>query len=171
MMSSCWGTDQRKAFERIKEYISNAPVVRAPKVGEVCKLYIAAQPCVIGAVLMQEKGGKEFIIAYASIHLLDAETRYTYVEKLHLSLYYACTKFHHYILLSACMVVCHHDIIKYMLHRPILCRRVGKWAYSLVEYDLTHEPLCATKGQVAVDFIVDHMQGIEGDIVTEPPQA
>jgi hypothetical protein len=33
---------------------------------------------------------------------------------------------------------------------------VGKWAYSLVEYDLIHEPLCAMKGQVVADFIIDH---------------
>jgi hypothetical protein len=53
-------------------------------------------------------------------------------------------------------VVCHHDVLKYMLHRPILGGRVGKWAYSLVEYDLVYEPLCAMKGQVIADFIVDH---------------
>jgi hypothetical protein len=53
-------------------------------------------------------------------------------------------------------------VIKYILRRPILGRRVGKWAYSLVEYDLTHEPLRAMKGQVVADFIVDHMQETEG---------
>jgi hypothetical protein len=76
-------------------------------------------------------------------------------------LYYACAKFHHYILSSACTVICHHDVIKYMLHRPILGGRVGKWAYSLVEYNLTHEPLRAMKGQIVADFIVDHM-GADG---------
>jgi hypothetical protein len=45
------GADQRKAFERIKEYLSSAPVLRAPKVGEACKLYIAAQHSVMGTVL------------------------------------------------------------------------------------------------------------------------
>jgi ribonuclease HI len=44
-----------------------------------------------------------------------------------------------------------------MLHRPILRGRMGKWAYSLVEYDLVHEPLHAMKGKVVEDFIVDHL--------------
>jgi hypothetical protein len=48
-----------------------------------------------------------------------------------------------------------------MLYRPILCGRIGKWAYTLIEYDLTYEPLRALKGQVLVDFIVEH--GIELD--------
>jgi hypothetical protein len=60
---------------------------------------------------MQEEEGKEFMVSYVSRCLLDAEMRYAYVEKLCLSLYYACAKFHHYILLST---VCHHDEIKYM---------------------------------------------------------
>jgi hypothetical protein len=77
-----WGANQRKSFEKLKEYLFNAPVLRAPKVGKACKLYIAAQPCVIGTMLTQEEDGKEFIIAYVSRCLLDAETRYTNVEKL-----------------------------------------------------------------------------------------
>jgi hypothetical protein len=132
-------------------------VLRAPKIGKVFKLYIAAQDHVVGAVLTQEENAKEFPVAYISRRLLDDETRYTFIEKLCLSLYYACTKFQHYILSSACMVVCQYDVIKFMLQRPILSGRLGKWAYSLVEYDLLYEPLRAMKGQVVADFIVDHM--------------
>jgi hypothetical protein len=43
-----------------------------------------------------------------------------------------------------------------MLYRPILRGRIGKWAYALIEYDLTFEPLKAFKGQILVDFIVEH---------------
>jgi hypothetical protein len=38
---------------------------------------------------------------------------------------------------------------------------MGKWAYTLVEYDLEYESLKAMKGQVVADFIVDH--GLELD--------
>jgi hypothetical protein len=38
-----------------------------------------------------------------------------------------------------------------------------KWAYSLVEYELSYEPLKAVKGQVVANFIVDH--GIQFDDV------
>jgi hypothetical protein len=63
-------------------------------------MYIAAQEWVIGAVLLQEEDDKEFLVAYVSQHLLDAETRHVFVEKLCLLLYYACSKFRHYILSS-----------------------------------------------------------------------
>jgi hypothetical protein len=48
-----------------------------------------------------------------------------------------------------------------MLDRPILHGRTGKWAYALIEYDLTFEPLKTLKGQVLANFIVEH--GIDLD--------
>jgi hypothetical protein len=111
---------------------------------------------VLGAVLTQEEAGKEFVVAYASKRLMDAETGYVHVEKLCLSLYFACSKFGHYILFSHCIVVCQYNVVKYMMQRPILNGRIGKWVYSLVEYDLSYEPMKAMKGQIVADFIVDH---------------
>jgi ribonuclease HI len=92
-----------------------------------------------------------------SRRLLDAETRYVFVEKLCLSLYYACSKFRYYILSSYCIVACQYDVIKHMLLKTVLSERIGKWAYALVEYDLAYEPLRLMKGQVVADFIVDHV--------------
>jgi hypothetical protein len=91
-----------------------------------------------------------------SRHLLEAETWYVFMEKLFLSLYYACSKFRHYILSSSCIVACQYDVIKHRLLKPILSGRIGKWSYALVEYDLAYEPLRSMKGQVVADFIVDH---------------
>jgi hypothetical protein len=137
------------------------PVLRAPKAGNPFKMYIAAQEQVIGVVLLQKEDGKEFLVAYVSRCLLDAETRYVFVEKLCLSLYYACSKFRHYILSSSSIVACQDDVIKHMLLKPILSGRICKWAYVLVEYDLAYEPLRSMKGQVVADFIVDHAVNIE----------
>jgi hypothetical protein len=95
-----WGVEQRQAFDKIKEYLVTLPVLRAPKAGNPFKMYIATQERVIRTVLLQEEYGKEFPMAYKSRCLLDAETRYVFVEKLCLSLYYACSKFRHYILSS-----------------------------------------------------------------------
>jgi hypothetical protein len=47
----------------------------------------------VGAALTQEHEGKECAIAYVSRRMLDAETKYTYVERLCMALYYACSKF------------------------------------------------------------------------------
>ena len=51
---------------------------------------------VIGSALIQEFEGKEHVIYYLSRRLVDAETRYSAIDKLCLCLYFSCTKLRHY---------------------------------------------------------------------------
>jgi hypothetical protein len=159
-----WGTKQQEAFDKIKLCFPTPLVLKAPKHGEPFRLYIAAEEGVIGAVLAQETEGKEHVITYLSHRLLDVETRYTFIEKLCLCLYYACTKLRHYLLSSMFIVACQTDVMKYMLNRPILSGIIGKWAYALIEYDLSYEYLKSMKGQIIANFVVEHRIDSEHDI-------
>jgi hypothetical protein len=67
-------------------------------------------------------------------------------------------------LTSSCTIIYQYNIIKYMLQIPILSGRLGKWTYSLVEYDLEFEALKAMKGQVLEDFIVERHIVEDGNI-------
>jgi hypothetical protein len=96
------------------------------------------------------------VVTYLSWRLVDAEMRYTFIEKLCLCLFYTCTKCRCYFLSSHCTVAGQTDVIKYMLQNPIMSGRIGKWDYALIEYDLTYEPLKSMKGQVVADFILEH---------------
>ena len=86
--------------------MSTPQVLHAPRRGSPFKLYIVAEEKIIGAVLTQEDEGKEYVIAYLGRRLLDPETRYAHIEKLCLSLYYACAKIRHYLLCNTCVVAC-----------------------------------------------------------------
>jgi len=77
-----WGAEQQVAFEKIKSYLSSPPVLKAPKRGVPFRLYVAAEDNVICAVLTRETEEKEYIITYVSRRLIDAEMRYTFIEKL-----------------------------------------------------------------------------------------
>jgi ribonuclease HI len=105
---------------------------------------------------MQETEGKEHVVTYLSRRLVDAKIRYTFIEKLCLCLFYACTKCRCYLLSSHYTVSGQTDVIKYMLQNPIMSGRIGKWAYALIEYHLAYEPLKSMKGQVVADFIIEH---------------
>jgi hypothetical protein len=159
-----WGEAQKEAFDKIKRYLRSPPVLRMPKEGKEFRLIVASQERMIGVMLTQEDGGKDFVIAYLSRRLLDTEARYKFIEKMCLSLYYACTKLRRYLLTSSCTIMCQYDIIKYMLQRPILSGSMGKWAFALVEYDLEYERLTSKGGQVVVDFIVEHRIELENDV-------
>jgi hypothetical protein len=150
------GADQQCTFENIKRYLSSLPVMKAPLSEIPFRLYIVAEDAMIAAVLMQVTEGKEHIITYLSWCLIDAKTRYSFIEKLCLSLFYACSKLWHYLLSSTCVVAYQADVIKHMLLQLILSGRIGRCAYALIEYDLAYESMKSIKGQVVVDFIVEH---------------
>jgi hypothetical protein len=92
-----WGDEQQKAFDEIKEYMKEPPVLAPPQLKKSFKLYVAADTQTIGSALIQEFEGKERVVAYLSQKLLDPETRYSAAEKLCLCVYYSCTKFWHYL--------------------------------------------------------------------------
>ena len=96
------------------------------------------------------------MINFVSRRLLDAETRYSPVERLCLCLYFSCTKLRHYLLSAECVVVSKDDVIKYVLSLPILNGRIGKWILALAKFDLRYESAKAVKGQVMTDFVVQH---------------
>jgi hypothetical protein len=78
-------------------------------------LCITTEDVVIVTVLIQIIEGKEYIITYLSWHLIDAETRYSFIEKLCLFLFYACSKLQYYLLSSTCIVACQVDLIRHIL--------------------------------------------------------
>jgi hypothetical protein len=127
-----WGSEQRHTFDDIKKYLSLPPVMKAPMVKIPFRLYIAAEDSIIGVVLMQVVDGKEHIITYLSWRLIDAKIRYSFIEKLCLSLFYAYSKLRHYLLSSICIIACQADVIKHMLQQLILSGRIRKWAYTLI---------------------------------------
>jgi len=116
---------------------------------------------VIGSALIQEFEGKERVIYYLSRRLIDAETRYSAIEKLCLCLYFSCIKLRHYLLLAECTVICKDDVVRYMLSMPIMSGRIGKWILALSEFDLRYESAKAVKGQIMADFVTQHCGAVE----------
>jgi hypothetical protein len=76
----------------LKGTLSSPSVMRAPIAGIPFGLYIATEDAVIGVLLIQVIDGKEHIITYLRQCIIDAETRYSFIKKLYLSLFYACSK-------------------------------------------------------------------------------
>jgi hypothetical protein len=110
-----WGEDQERDFDNIKKYLSLPPVMKAHIADIPFRLYIAAEDAIIGVVLTYVTDGNENIITYLIQRLIDAKTRYSFIEKLCLSLFYACSKLRHYLLSTTCIVACQGDVIKHML--------------------------------------------------------
>jgi len=94
----------------------------------------------MGCLLAKESEGAERAFYYLSRALLDTETRYSAIEKLCLSLYFACCKLRYYMLPLVTHVLSPANILKYILSRPFLRNRVGKWAIAISEFTLVYTP-------------------------------
>jgi hypothetical protein len=151
-----WGDEQQNAFNEIKEYMKEPPVLVPPQLNKPFKLYVVADTPTIGSALIQDFEGIERVVAYLRRKFLDPETRYSTAEKLCLCVYYSCTKFWHYLLNAECIVYSKFDVIKHMLSMPMLSGRIGKWILALSEFELRIESAKAVKGQIIADFITKH---------------
>jgi hypothetical protein len=60
------GNEQQKAFDEIKQYMKEPPVLVPPQLNKPFKLYVAADTQTIGSALIQEFEGKERVVAYLS---------------------------------------------------------------------------------------------------------
>ena len=126
--------------------MANPPVLVPPQPGKPFRLYLSTDDTVIGSALIQEFEGKERVLYCLSRRLVDAETRYSTIDKLCLCLYFSCVKLRHYLLTAECTVICKDDVVRYMLSMPIMSSRIGKPILALSEFDLCYESAKAVKG-------------------------
>ncbi|KAM2281539.1 hypothetical protein ACFX1S_042128 [Malus domestica] len=55
-------------------------------------------------------------------------------------------------------IIAKTDVIKYMLSKPMLTGRIGKWILALSEFSFQYVPQRAVKGQVIADFLIEHQE-------------
>ena len=108
----------------------------------------------MSAVIGREEGNKQLPIYYVSKVLLDAETRYSHLEKLALALIVSAHKLRPYFQAHPIVVVTSFPV-KLVLHKPEVSRRLAKWAVELGEYDVIFRPTTAIKSQVLADFVAE----------------
>ena len=99
MMSFAGGAEQQQAFDEIKEYLSEPPVLVPPQQDRSFYVYLSVGDTSIASVLIQKHDAQERVVFYLSRRMLDAETRYPEIEKLCLCLFFTCTKLRHILLL------------------------------------------------------------------------
>ncbi|KAI5313180.1 hypothetical protein L3X38_042354 [Prunus dulcis] len=152
-----WEEQHQQAFEEIKHYLSNPLVLSPPKRGRLLKLYVFASELSIGSLLVEDnKEGKEHAVYYLSRTLTEVEMTYSAIERLCLALYFIAVKLRHYMLPFTIYIIAKTDVINYMLTRPMLRGRIGKWTLALTEFAFRYVPQKAVKGQAVADLLADH---------------
>jgi hypothetical protein len=80
-----WNDECEKALQDLKEYLTSPPLLSKPKDNETLLIYLAVSSTAVSAVLVREENDRQHPVYYVSKALLDAETRYSRLEKLALA--------------------------------------------------------------------------------------
>ncbi|XP_068309720.1 uncharacterized protein [Pyrus communis] len=109
----------------------------------------------------------EYTMPLPSRNLSLPKLNYSPVEKLCLALFFAASKLRHYMLPYVTQVIAQTDVIRYMLTRPIIKGRIGKWTLVLSHFSLQYIPQKAVKGQALADFLAQNLSpyGFRGNDV------
>ena len=84
------------AFQQLKKYMERAPLMSKPKKREELTIYLGASQYPVSMTLVREEDRVQYPMYYVRHSLLDAETRYTLMEKLTYSLVVASRKLRPY---------------------------------------------------------------------------
>ncbi|RVW58785.1 Retrovirus-related Pol polyprotein from transposon 17.6 [Vitis vinifera] len=93
-----WDEKCQKSFEELKQFLTTAPIVRAPNWKLPFEVMCDASDLAMGAVLGQREDGKPYVIYYASKTLNEAQRNYTTTEKELLAVVFALDKFRAYLI-------------------------------------------------------------------------
>ena len=129
-----------------------------PRHSKPMKLYISISETTIGSMLaLDDEHGVESVVYYLSRTLVDAETRYSLIEKLCLALYFSYTKLKYYLI--PCEVsISQFNVIRYIFSFSMLHNQVRKWMLAFTEFSLHFVPAKVVKGQALANFLVDHLR-------------
>jgi hypothetical protein len=165
-----WDEACKNAFESIKKYLLNPPVLGVPIPGKPLILYIAAQEQSLGAFLVQKnEAEKEKALYYLSRKLTGAELKYSPIEKMCLALFFSIHKLRHYMQAHTIHLVAKVDPVKYILSRPVISGRWAKWSVAFQEFEIAYVPQKAIKGQALANFLVDHPIPADWELLDDFP--
>jgi hypothetical protein len=152
-----WTEQYEKAFVKLKSLLTSAPIIQPAYWSLPFETMCDASDYVVGAVLVQRKDKKLYVIYYASKTLNSAQMNYTTNEKELLVVVFTFEKFRSYLVGSP-IVFSDHAALKFLLSKKDSKARLVRWILLLQEFDITIKDKKDTENIVA-----DHLSRLTTD--------
>ena len=149
-----WTKECETAFQELKHYLSNPPLLSPSKEGEDLFLYLAVSVTAVSAALIREENRVQLPVYYVSQAFQGAEARYPPIEKITFALIVASRKLCPYFQANPIIVMTDQPIKKAM-NKPEAAGQMVQWAIELSQFDVEYRPRTATKAQALADFIAE----------------
>ena len=140
-----WTEECDQAFQELKDYLSNPPVLSNPGRDEVLCAYLVFINHAVNLVLIRVNFGVQRLVYYISKSLQDAETRYSHIEKAILALVHATKKLPHYFQAHTVVVLTQLPL-QVVLRKSDYFGRVVQWGTMLGAFDIKYQSRTLIKG-------------------------
>ena len=120
-----WNEECEEAFNQVKQYLSNPPILVAPTQSRPLFLYLTILPESMGCMLGQkDENGKERAIYYMSKKFIEGEQRYSEVERTCCALVWIMHRLRQYTLYYSIELFTKHVPLRYLSSKPA---KISKW--------------------------------------------
>nr|XP_004234859.1 uncharacterized protein LOC101259718 [Solanum lycopersicum] len=156
-----WTEECQTAFDAIKSYLSNPPVLVPRREGDPLLLYLSVSNSSFGCVLGQhdETGKKERAIYYISKKFTPYESCYTLLERTCCALTWLAQKLRHFLSSYTTDLISRMDPLKYIFQKPMPTGKLAKWKMLLSEFDIVYVTRNAIKAQALADHLEENPVG------------
>ena len=131
-----WDAAQVEAFEKLKQLLTTAPLLRQADPTLPYVLKTDASAYAIGACLLQGEDADERPVEYASRLLTAPERNYTTTEREALAIVFGVQKFRGYLEGARVVVASDHQPLKWLMTLKSPSGRLARWALLLQSFDL-----------------------------------
>ena len=137
-----WGPEQQKAFNRLKERLTTAPILGMPRDEGTYYLDTDAADCGIGAVLSQDQDGREVVLAYASRTLSKPERNYDVTRRELLAVVYGLKMYRQYLLGRQFVIRTDHSALQSLRRTPEPIGQQARWQTFIEQFTfvIMHRP-------------------------------
>lgn len=145
-----WGDEQQKAFDTLKECITQPPVLKVANFNEPFVLQTDASNVGLGAVLSQKIDGVLHPIAYASKTLSPQESKKASAYELEcLAIVFGMEKFRQYLEHSHFLLMTDNMALTWLLSHPRQLGKIGRWIARISSFSFDVQHIRGTQNIIA----------------------
>jgi hypothetical protein len=131
-----WTEEQQEAFEKLKEILTQTPILAHPNFEKDFILITDASADGLGAILAQKnEDDKEVVIAYASRSTNNNERNYPITDLECLAIVWGIQHFHKFLINTKFKVITDHAALKGLMNDKEPKGRRARWIMNLQQYD------------------------------------
>ena len=152
-----WTDVQQKAFDKLKHFLCNAPVLKVFDTELPTRIICDASDYAIGSVLEQQHlNGAWHPVEFMSKSLNSAERNYSATDREFVAIRYSLERWQHLLANRKIVIYTDHAALTYLQSTSHVSRRNARWLEFLSQFTFTMEHVRGDSN------IADHLSRIRG---------